>query len=75
MKVGEPNYPVAAAERGRRVPGEDGHYRPFIEVYGTSMTEEHRPSLQTRKGRQKSLPFSASVQHVKNVDMMIQCEV
>ena len=56
------------------VPGEDGHYRPFIEVYGTSTTEEHRPSLQTRKGRQKSLPFSASVQHVKNVDMMIQCE-
>lgn len=57
------------------VPGEDGHYRPFIEVYGTSTTEEHSPSLQTQKGRQKSLPFSASVQHAKNVDMMIQCEM
>ena len=56
------------------VPGEDGHYRPFSEVYGTPTTEEHRPSPQTRKGRQKSLPFSASVQHVKNADTMIQCE-
>lgn len=56
------------------VPGEDGHYRPFTEVFGTATTEEHRPSLQAQKGRQKSLPFSASVQHVKNANLMIQCE-
>ena len=56
------------------VPGHDGHYRPFEQVYNTETTEEHRPSLQSQKGRQKALPFSASVQHVKNADIMIQCE-
>lgn len=56
------------------VPGEEGHYTPFSDVYGTSTTEQHRPSLQARKGRQKTLPFSGSVQHVKNVDVMVQCE-
>lgn len=55
-------------------PGEEGHYAPFEDVYRTPTTEQHRPSLQAKKGRQKSLPFSASVQHVKNVDIMVQCE-
>ena len=41
---------------------------------GTSTTEQHRPSLQVRKGRKKTLPFSASIQHVKNVDVMLECE-
>ena len=56
------------------VPGTDGHYRPFSEVFGTHTTEEHRPSFQMKKGRHKTLQFSASVQHVKNVDVMVQCE-
>lgn len=56
------------------VPGEDGHYHNFSTVYGTSTSEEHRPSLQRHKSRQKSLPFSVSVQHVKNAHTMIQCE-
>lgn len=47
---------------------------PFSDVYGTSTNEQYRPSLQARKGRQKTLSFSASVQHVKNVDIMLQCE-
>ena len=56
------------------IPGEDGHYKSFLEVYGTPTTEEHRPSLQSRKGKLKSFPFSFSVQQVKNADTMIQCE-
>ena len=56
------------------VPEQDGHYLSFAEVYSSPTTEEHRPSLQARKGRQKSLPFVASVQHVKNANCMIQCE-
>ena len=56
------------------IPGEEGHYAPFEDVYGTPTTEKHRPSLHVRKGRQKTLPFTASVQHVKNVDIMVQCE-
>ena len=56
------------------VPGTDGHYSPFSDVLGTQMTEEHRPSLQSKKAIRKSLPFTASVQHVKNIDIMVMCE-
>ena len=55
------------------VVGEDGHYSPFKDVIGTE-TEENCPSTQVRRGKQKTLPFSASVQHVKNVNIMVQCE-
>ena len=34
----------------------------------------HRPSFAKRTRRAKSLPFVASVQHVRNVRLMIQCE-
>ena len=51
---------------------EDGHYSPFKDVIGTE-TEENCPSTQVRRGKQKTLPFSASVQHVKNVNIMVQC--
>ena len=47
------------------VPGNDGHYLPFEEVYGTTTIEQHRPSLRAQNSHQKSLPFIASVQHVK----------
>ena len=56
------------------IPCPDGHYKPFSEVYGTPTTEEFRPSLQLKKFKQKTLPFTASVQHVRNVNVMIQCE-
>ena len=55
------------------VVGADGHYSPFKEVLGTK-TVENCPSFQIRKGKRKTLPFSASIQHVKNVDIMVQCE-
>lgn len=53
------------------VPGEDGHYKEFDQLLGTPTDGRFRPSLQKAK---KTLPFSASIQHVKNVDMMLQCE-
>ena len=56
------------------IPGKDGHYYSFTDIYGKSTSEEHRPTLQKPKGRQNTLPFVASVQHVKNVDIMIQGE-
>ena len=56
------------------VPGEKGHYKPFHEVYGYPTTEDHRPSLAKRAKKQKTLPFIASVQHVRNVSVMVQCE-
>ena len=52
---------------------DDGHYKPFDEVYGVETTEEHRPSLQKRS-QKKTLPFYASVQHVRNTGMMLMCD-
>ena len=54
------------------MPGEDDHYAPFADVFGRPTTEEHRPSLK-QKPKKNSLPLSASVQHVKNTEMMVQC--
>ena len=54
-------------------PGSDNHYLSFSQIFGQVTTEEHRPSLHVKTPK-KTLPFSASVQHVKNVDMMMLCE-
>ena len=56
------------------VPEEYGHYRSFDEALGYVTDESHRPSMHTKAKRRKTLPFSASLQHVKNVDLMLQCE-
>ena len=56
------------------VPSGDGHYKSFDTLYGTTTSEEHRPSLQTQSPRRKSLPFVASVQHARNTNLMVQCE-
>ena len=58
--------------------GEDGHYRLFSEVFGTQTSEEHRPSFKqtlssSRKAKRRRLPYYASVQHVKNSQLMVQC--
>ena len=56
------------------VPGEDGHYKNLDELLGTETDGSHRPSLQKTPKRKKTLPFSVSLQHVKNVDLMLQCD-
>ena len=55
------------------IPGNEGHYKPFDDILGTETTEEHRPSLKTIICR-KTLPFVASIQHVKNVEIMLCCD-
>ena len=62
-------------------PGDDGHYLPFNEVFGMTTSEEHRPSFKKKKEVQRksnhqknSLPFYGSVQHVKNSQLMVQCD-
>ena len=54
-------------------PGPDGHFVNFDQMLGQQTVEDHRPSLKAKKSK-KTLPFSASKQHVKNVDMMLQCD-
>ena len=56
------------------IPAPDGHYKPFSDVYGKTTTEAHHPSLAKHTGRARSLPIVVSVQHVRNVALMIQCE-
>ena len=42
-------------------------------MFGSETNEGHRPSLQKKKVN-NSLPFYASAQHVKNSQMMLQCD-
>ena len=56
------------------IPSEDGHYLSFAEVICEKITGEHRPSLLKKHSKSNTLPFYASVQHVKNCQMVIQCE-
>ena len=57
------------------MPGSDGHYLSFSDVLSKETSEEHRPSFKKPNSiRKKSLPFYASVQHVKNAQLMVQCE-
>ena len=57
------------------IPGIDGHYKSFEVVFKTPTTEEyHHPSCSGKKTKGKTLPFRASVQHVCNTEMMLQCE-
>ena len=56
------------------IPGDDDHYKRYVEVYGLDTTEEHRPSLLTaRKTALQSLGFTPSQQHVRN-GVLIQCD-
>lgn len=56
------------------VPGEDGYYKTFKDLMGTKTDGSHRLSLQKVSNWTKTLPFAASVQHVKNLDLMLQCD-
>ena len=58
------------------VPGEDGHYLSFTRVFGSATTEEYRPSFKPSskpKRSKRKLPYYASVHHVKNAKLMVQC--
>jgi len=54
------------------VPGDDGHNKSFEELYGTTTTEQYRPS--TRKPTREVIGFTPSQQHIKNVGVLVQCE-
>ena len=43
------------ARSSRPIPGEEGHYKGFADVYGTTTDESHRPSLQKRSKKTKTL--------------------
>ena len=43
------------------VPGEEGHYKPFVEVYGTNTTEQYVPSMMSKTQRKRTLPFASNL--------------
>ena len=55
------------------VPGTDGHYLPFTEVFGINTNESHCSTLQ-KCVKKNSLLFIASVQHANNTGLVVQCE-
>ncbi len=53
---------------------DDGHYLPFDEVYGTNTTEKDIPSGLQNSKEKKVIPFNVTQQHVKNVNLVVECE-
>lgn len=45
------------------MPGEEGHYKSFSEVYGSSTSEKHCPSVATPARQKKTLPFASNLRH------------
>ena len=56
------------------LPGSDGHYLSFSNIYGSQTSEQHRPTLKKRSCKQKTLPFHGKIQHVKNANITVECE-
>ena len=56
------------------MPGSDEHYLPFDDAYGSDTSEKHRPSVSKKSSKQRSLPFHGKLQHVKNANLMIECD-
>ena len=57
-------------------PVENGHYPAFSEVFGIPTTEDHQPSFkknlhQVKKRVKRKLLFYATVQHVKNPQLIV----
>ena len=54
-------------------PVPDGdHYKKFENLYGSTTTEQHRPSLQECKGK-CGMPFTPTAQYANNVKLVLQC--
>ena len=47
------------------IPGDDGHYKRFVDVYAQSTSEEHRPSLQAPHLQGRSLDCCCSLRYFK----------
>ena len=48
------------------VAGSDNHYVPFADMYGIDTSDNERPSL-TQRRNMKTLTYSPSEQHARNV--------
>ena len=51
-------------------PGVDQHYKAFNDICGTETSEKYWPSSK----KQGTLLFHDKIQHVRNADLMLECE-
>ena len=51
-----------------------GKFKHFNEVYGSSTTQNHRPSLIEKEKSSHQMPFSPSSQAAKNTNVVVQCD-
>ena len=56
------------------IPNEDGHYASFSALFGHRHPRNIAHHLLLKTSKKNTLPFYASVQHVKNADTTIQCD-
>ena len=49
-------------------------YLSFDTIYGKDTLEEHHPSLKKKLSKEKTLPFHGKLQHVRNANLMLECE-
>ena len=56
------------------VPADNDHYLSFDTIYGKDTLEEHCPSLKKKSSKEKTLPFHGKLQHVRNANLMLECE-
>lgn len=45
-----------------------------MKFYGTETSESHCPSMIQESKKWRTLPFTASIQHVRNVNLIVQSE-
>ena len=51
----------------------DAHYKSS-QIYGGKTSEKFRPSLKDKPKKKRTLPFHGKLQHVRNADLMLECE-
>ena len=51
----------------------EGHYKPFNQVFGTETSEKYLPSKTLAAKKTHGIPFSPSKQHASNTNIVIMC--
>ena len=55
-------------------PSSDGHYKPLAEILGRRLQKTIYYPFRRSRGKKTTLPFQGVLQHVKNANMMLECE-
>ena len=56
------------------IPDMDGHYKTFSEIYGSTTTEEHRPSLIDSQKKESTLQNNRFLYYAATCDKCWGCD-